>query len=141
MKDFIVKMFYFVICRCLACPPQCDICENGGICFAKRDMVLKTTILGIQLTCMAVTVVLGLIVFKHRKCKVILRYQLNFSEKFMKYFTTTILYKCITYFNTRTVSFQTIASGMWTILETILLGLFLLYATVSPLNIKKIHIK
>ncbi|XP_017769770.1 PREDICTED: probable G-protein coupled receptor 158 isoform X2 [Nicrophorus vespilloides] len=79
--------------RCEVCPAHCDICTKGGICSAKRDIYLRTVIMGLQLSCMAVTIIMALVVFKQRKCK-------------------------------------TIASGMWTILETILLGIFLLYSTV-----------
>ncbi|GLV38847.1 smog [Carabus blaptoides fortunei] len=79
--------------KCMACPIVCDGCEDGGVCLAKRDFLLKTIVLAIQLTFMGVTLILALTLFKNRKCK-------------------------------------TIASAMWTVLETILLGIFLLYSTV-----------
>ncbi|XP_018576107.1 probable G-protein coupled receptor 158 isoform X2 [Anoplophora glabripennis] len=78
---------------CQPCPAGCQICEQNGLCTVEKDVYLKTAILCIQLSCMGVTVILGLIVFKQRKTKAI-------------------------------------ASGMWTILETILLGIFILYSTV-----------
>ncbi|XP_065163117.1 metabotropic glycine receptor isoform X2 [Atheta coriaria] len=78
---------------CLTCPEHCDACDKRGVCAARRDIYLKMVVLGIQAACIGVTLVLGLVVFKQRKCK-------------------------------------TIASGMWTILETILLGIFLLYLSV-----------
>ncbi|XP_049822451.1 probable G-protein coupled receptor 158 isoform X2 [Aethina tumida] len=79
--------------RCTRCPSNCDDCQPNGICLAKKDVYLKTEILIVQIICMAVTVILGLVVFKQRKTK-------------------------------------SIATGMWTILETILLGIFILYSTV-----------
>lgn len=62
--------FIFLPFRCVPCPPECDFCEAGGICQAKRDLYLKSIILSLQLVCMAITVVLALVVFKQRKCKV-----------------------------------------------------------------------
>lgn len=38
------------------------------------------------------------------------------------------------YFTDNKICLQTIATGMWTILETILLGIIFLYSTVSPHN-------
>ncbi|XP_056630766.1 probable G-protein coupled receptor 158 isoform X1 [Diorhabda sublineata] len=78
--------------RCIPCPEGCQFCDPSGVCGTRQDVYLKTVILCIQLICMAITVILGLIVFKQRKTKAI-------------------------------------ASSMWKILETILLGIFILYAT------------
>ncbi|XP_044726866.1 probable G-protein coupled receptor 158 isoform X2 [Chrysoperla carnea] len=82
-----------VIPRCSECPTICDRCDHEGQCMAHPDLVLRSAVLGVQVTCMGVTIIIGIVVFKQRKCK-------------------------------------TIASGMWTILETILLGIFLLYSTI-----------
>nr|CAD7259120.1 unnamed protein product [Timema shepardi] len=80
--------------RCAPCPPDCDTCDGASsTCWAPRDYLLRTSLLGVQVICMCITLVLAIVVFKQRKCK-------------------------------------TIASGMWTMLETILLGIMLLYATV-----------
>ncbi|KAJ9588370.1 hypothetical protein L9F63_018296 [Diploptera punctata] len=79
--------------RCIPCPEGCDVCGEDAPCMARYDYLLRTVVLGVQILCMCITLVLAIIVFKQRKCK-------------------------------------TIASGMWTILETILLGIFLLYSTV-----------
>ncbi|RZF43571.1 hypothetical protein LSTR_LSTR008084 [Laodelphax striatellus] len=72
------------------CVPSCG---PGRQCTATPDVFVRTLILGAQLFCIATTVVLGVIVFRKRKCK-------------------------------------TIAAGMWTILETIILGIVLLYLSV-----------
>lgn len=72
------------------CIPSCGA---GRACNARVDLVLRTFVLGAQLFCIAITIVLAVIVFRKRKCK-------------------------------------TIAAGMWTILETILLGILLLYSSV-----------
>lgn len=79
--------------RCLPCPEGCEVCGRDSPCMARHDYLLRTVVLGVQILCMCITVVIAIVVFKQRKCK-------------------------------------TIASGMWTILETILLGIFLLYSTV-----------
>ncbi|XP_022900982.2 metabotropic glycine receptor isoform X2 [Onthophagus taurus] len=78
---------------CKMCSKECDSCESGGVCEAKRNIHLRTVILSIQLAFMGLTIIVALVVFRQRKCK-------------------------------------TIASGMWTVLETALLGIFLLYSTV-----------
>ncbi|XP_068084648.1 metabotropic glycine receptor [Anabrus simplex] len=75
-----------------SCVP-CDSTVDAGCRLVRPDFLLRTVVLGVQLLCMSITVVLALVVFRQRKCKAI-------------------------------------ASGMWTILETILLGIFLLYSTV-----------
>lgn len=54
----------------MKCPEICDGCEDGGLCLAKRNFILKTIVLAIQLACMGITLILALIVFKKRKCKV-----------------------------------------------------------------------
>ncbi|XP_023712991.2 probable G-protein coupled receptor 158 [Cryptotermes secundus] len=79
--------------KCVPCPDGCDVCGGDSPCMARHDYLLRTVVLGVQILCMCITVVLAIVVFKQRKCK-------------------------------------TIASGMWTVLETILLGIFLLYSTV-----------
>ncbi|XP_021920133.1 probable G-protein coupled receptor 158 isoform X3 [Zootermopsis nevadensis] len=79
--------------KCVPCPEGCDVCGRDSPCMARHDYLLRTVVLGVQILCMCVTVVLAIVVFTQRKCK-------------------------------------TIASGMWTILETILLGIFILYSTV-----------
>jgi hypothetical protein len=37
---------------------------------ARRDYLLRTVVLGVQILCMCITVVLAVVVFKQRKCKV-----------------------------------------------------------------------
>ncbi|GLG96846.1 Probable G-protein coupled receptor CG31760 [Gryllus bimaculatus] len=81
--------------RCVACAEEGGGGVGGGVgvCAAKGDPLLRAVVLGVQLLCMSITVLLAGVVFRQRKCKAI-------------------------------------ATGMWTILETILLGIFLLYSTV-----------
>jgi hypothetical protein len=37
---------------------------------ARHDYLLRTVVLGVQVLCMCITVVLAVVVFKQRKCKV-----------------------------------------------------------------------
>ncbi|XP_045471874.1 probable G-protein coupled receptor 158 isoform X2 [Harmonia axyridis] len=78
--------------RCIQRSPlTCD--GTNGSCLVSVDVFLKTIIFTIHLGCMALTVILGVLVFKHRKAKAI-------------------------------------STGMWTILEIILLGACILYSTI-----------
>jgi hypothetical protein len=37
---------------------------------ARHDYLLRTVVLGVQILCMCITVVMAIVVFKQRKCKV-----------------------------------------------------------------------
>jgi hypothetical protein len=37
---------------------------------ARHDYLLRTVVLGVQVLCMCITIVLAIVVFKQRKCKV-----------------------------------------------------------------------
>lgn len=56
--------------RCSECPTICDRCDHEGQCMAHPDLVLRSAVLGVQVTCMGVTIIIGIVVFKQRKCKV-----------------------------------------------------------------------
>lgn len=61
---------YYLCYRCIPCSKDCPFCEPSGVCSVRQDVYIKTAILCIQLTCMAITMVLALMVFKQRKTKV-----------------------------------------------------------------------
>ncbi|XP_017116779.1 probable G-protein coupled receptor 158 isoform X3 [Drosophila elegans] len=86
---------------CIPCPGGCSNCDNNGVCLTFQeeevlnvDACLRLLVAIVLGACILCCVVLGVIVFRQRKCKAI-------------------------------------ASGMWTVLETILLGIVLLYASVA----------
>lgn len=109
---------------CVACPGGCSLCDKDGICIFGHEepedilteSVLRATMGAVLGICVCCCFVLSLIVFRQRKCKVCSAHQAR------KYFTE------------HKICLQTIATGMWTILETILLGIIFLYSTVSPKN-------
>ncbi|KAH8353075.1 hypothetical protein KR084_008756 [Drosophila pseudotakahashii] len=86
---------------CIPCPGGCSNCDSNGVCLTFQeeevlnvDACLRLLVAIVLGACILCCVVLGVIVFRQRKCKAI-------------------------------------ASGMWTVLETILLGIVLLYASVA----------
>ncbi|XP_044752083.1 probable G-protein coupled receptor 158 isoform X2 [Coccinella septempunctata] len=79
--------------RCIQQQSSLTCNVTNGPCLVSADVFLKTIIFSIHLGCMAITVILGILVFKHRKAKAI-------------------------------------STGMWTILEIILLGACILYSTI-----------
>ncbi|KQS70124.1 probable G-protein coupled receptor 158 isoform X2 [Drosophila erecta] len=86
---------------CIPCPGGCTNCDSNGVCLTFQeeevlnvDACLRLLVAIVLGACILCCIVLGVIVFRQRKCKAI-------------------------------------ASGMWTVLETILLGIVLLYASVA----------
>ncbi|XP_052813724.1 probable G-protein coupled receptor 158 [Mya arenaria] len=79
--------------QCLPCHQRCVDCEDEGPCFVEYNIFMRGIPLGIQSFCMTISLVLGIVVLRVRKCKVMV-------------------------------------IGMWCLLEIILLGALLLYATV-----------
>ncbi|XP_030382919.1 probable G-protein coupled receptor 158 [Scaptodrosophila lebanonensis] len=85
---------------CIPCPGSCSSCDQHGVCLFQEEEVfnmdacLRLLVAIVLGACILCCIVLGVIVFRQRKCKAI-------------------------------------ASGMWTVLETILLGIVLLYSSVA----------
>ena len=109
---------------CTPCPGGC-LCDKDGNCLFGEEIeeffteTLLRAIIGAVLgACMLCCLMMSLVVFRQRKCKVCACSCI--SQKTL----TNLLY---------IIWLQTIASGMWTILETILVGIVLLYAAVSAL--------
>lgn len=113
---------------CIRCPGACSHCDENGACSigeAQEFVSLETLVrfgIGVVLgACMLCCLVLAAIVFRQRKCKVcpvcppMMAEWTQTHDKLMNW--NWIL--------------QTISTGMWTVLEIILLGVLLMYASVS----------
>lgn len=74
---------FITLCSVNSCVPSCG---PGRSCNFKQDIFVRMLVLGAQLFCIATTVVLAIIVFRKRKCKVILSsIQMNFQDDFIFY--------------------------------------------------------
>ena len=56
--------------QCLPCRQGCADCDNDGPCFVEYNILLRGVPLGFQSFCMTITLVLGIVVLRVRKCKV-----------------------------------------------------------------------
>lgn len=109
MNDFL-KYFYFlcseyawiyvylIFYRCIQQIPlrKCD--GTNGSCLVSADVFLKTVIFSIHLGCMGLTLILGILVFKHRKAKVsfisILPFSIHISNFKSICFIMRISFRC-----------------------------------------------
>ncbi|XP_006820144.1 metabotropic glycine receptor-like [Saccoglossus kowalevskii] len=57
--------------ECLPCPKGCDGCVDDTPCFVEENLILRSILLGVELLCMFVVVILMLVIFKFRRVKVI----------------------------------------------------------------------
>lgn len=79
--------------QCLPCPRGCENCVDDTRCMAEYNVLLRGIPLGIQSFCITVTIVIGIVVLRLRKSKVMV-------------------------------------ASMWILLEMVLIGAVLLYATI-----------
>ncbi|XP_062590312.1 metabotropic glycine receptor-like [Saccostrea cucullata] len=56
--------------QCLPCPPGCENCVDDTPCMAEYNVLLRGIPLGIQSFCITVTIVIGIVVLRLRKSKV-----------------------------------------------------------------------
>lgn len=56
---------------CLPCRKGCNECDDDSACVAEYDILMRGIPLGIQSFCMTITLVLGVIIVRLRKTKVI----------------------------------------------------------------------
>ncbi|WAR10136.1 GP158-like protein, partial [Mya arenaria] len=56
--------------QCLPCHQRCVDCEDEGPCFVEYNIFMRGIPLGIQSFCMTISLVLGIVVLRVRKCKV-----------------------------------------------------------------------
>lgn len=61
------SIFYF---RCLPCLGPCDNCDSSGQCLAVGNALIRAAIMAVQGCCLFAVLLLAIIVFRHRKCKV-----------------------------------------------------------------------
>lgn len=110
---------------CVPCPEGCLVCNENGICLHGNEepeeflteSLLRACIGAILGACVGCCVLMSFIIFRQRKCKV------SCLPEIEKYSLQPV--------NTFITFIQTIATGMWTILETILVGIIFLYSAVS----------
>lgn len=57
--------------QCLPCPAACENCVDNTPCMAEYNVLLRGIPLGIQSFCITVTIVIGVVVLRLRKSKVI----------------------------------------------------------------------
>lgn len=108
---------------CIACPNECKFCDSDGSCstghVGEEDMLTESIIkicIGSTLgVCFGSCLILAYLVYRRRKQTVSLQSNSLVLELKMIWFF---------YFSSQII-------GMWTILETILLGMIFLYAAVS----------
>ncbi|KAL4217020.1 hypothetical protein ACF0H5_023476 [Mactra antiquata] len=56
--------------QCLPCQQGCVECDDDGPCMVEYNILMRGIPLGIQSFCMTITLVLGIVVLRVRKCKV-----------------------------------------------------------------------
>ncbi|XP_060590880.1 metabotropic glycine receptor-like, partial [Ruditapes philippinarum] len=56
--------------QCLPCRQGCIDCDDDGPCLVEYNILMRGIPLGIQSFCMTITLVLGIVVLRVRKCKV-----------------------------------------------------------------------
>lgn len=61
--------------QCLPCPLGCENCVDDTPCMAEYNVLLRGIPLGIQSFCITVTIVIGVVVLRLRKSKVIIPLQ------------------------------------------------------------------
>ena len=56
--------------QCLPCRQGCIGCDDDSPCFVEYNILMRGIPLGIQSFCMTITLVLGIVILRLRKCKV-----------------------------------------------------------------------
>ena len=56
--------------QCLPCRQGCIDCDDDSPCFVEYNILMRGIPLGIQSFCMTITLVLGIVILRLRKCKV-----------------------------------------------------------------------
>ena len=121
---------------CVRCPDECQPCK-GGRCEAQLQPTLRAALLATQAVCMALTFVGAVALFRNRKRKVSTSKCFLIKDQsvcfFIKLLGRFLCFPLKVFPQLMTIHdcFQPISSSMWTMLETILLGTFMLYAAVS----------
>ena len=57
--------------QCLPCATGCIKCNNDSPCFAEYDVMMRGIPLGVESFCMTISLVLGFVIIRLRKAKVI----------------------------------------------------------------------
>lgn len=104
---------------CLPCEPGCSDCEDKTPCLVKFNRTFRVIVLTMQIACIAMSVLIGMFIFKYRFTKVMLICNLITSHK-----------QTETQFHPGNSFGQGVASSRWILLEAILLGCIMLYSTV-----------
>lgn len=66
--------------QCLPCIQGCVDCGDSGPCIVEFNILMRGIPLGVQSFCMTITIVLGIVVIRVRKCKVSTIYISNVSS-------------------------------------------------------------